>query len=300
MHIELKHLQLVQYIANLGSLSKCAEAMNITQPAASHLLKNLEIQVGASVFNRVNKKMIITGAGKTILQAAQEILPRVELCKQQLQMDLADKKGQLKISTECVTSYHWLPGILNIFENIYPNVEVEIEVEATGNPIKYLLEGKIDLALVIDPITNGNLIYYELFEDEILLVVGSSHRLGTKRYIVAKDLKDETYFMYKEAFENNTVARKVLIPANVKPNKISKLQLTEAIIGFVGSGTGVTTMSNWLLKPFLSTSQLKGIRITKKGLFRKWYIVTRESSSQSYTKDFISCFISNFTPDSSE
>lgn len=293
MNIELKHLQLVDYIENLGSLSKCAEAMNITQPAASHLLKNLEIQIGAPVFNRINKKMILTGAGKTILQAAQEVLPRIELCKQQLHKDIENKRGELKISTECVTSYHWLPGILNLFENQYPNVEVAIEVEATGNPIKYLQEGKIDLALVIDPVMNTNLTYHELFEDEILLVVGGGHKLQAKRFITAKDLVDETYFMYKEAFENNTVARRILIPANLKPRKISKLQLTEAIIGFVSSGTGVTTMSNWLLKPFLKANNLKGLRITKKGLFRKWYIVTREGGNQDYVTDFIRYIMNN-------
>ena len=59
MHLEVKHLQLVFNITTLGSLSKCADAMNITQPAASHLLKALETHLGIPVFNRINKKMIL-------------------------------------------------------------------------------------------------------------------------------------------------------------------------------------------------------------------------------------------------
>lgn len=290
MHIELKHLQLVYNIVSLGSLSKSADAMNITQPAASHLLKNLELQIGAPVFKRLNKKMILTGSGKIILQTAQEVLPKTEWCKQQLTDNIKGERGELKISTECVTSYHWLPGILSLFEKQYPDIEVGIEVEATGNPLRYLLEGKINLAIVIDPVKNRNLVYHELFEDEILLVVAHGHRLQSKNYVTAKDLENENYFMYKEAFENNTVANRVLIPSGIRPVKISKLQLTEAIIGMVSSGKGVTTMSNWLLQPFLSNNPITGLRITKKGLFRKWYIATLDGEKQNYISEFISCF----------
>jgi len=294
MHLEVRHLQLVFNISTLGSLSKCADSMNITQPAASHLLKKLEIYIGIPVFNRVGKKMILTNAGKILLNTAKEVLPRLELCKELLINEIQGDNTSIKISTECVTSYSWFPSLLSSFEKKHPNVGIEIDVEATGNPIKSLLDGKIDLAIVIDPIKNKNLLYHELFRDEILLVVPNRHYLQDKKYVTSKDFINENYFMYTEDFENNTIAQKILIPSNIKPKKVSKLQLTDAIIEMVDAGRGITTMANWLLKPYLANKQLKAIKITKNGIYRKWYLVSLVDNTMKYKTEFIRYFQSEF------
>lgn len=295
MNIEVKHLQLVFNINTLGSLSKCAETMNITQPAASHLLKNLEIHIGVPVFNRVGKKMILTNAGKVILNTAKDLLPRLDRCKELLVNEIQGDNGLIKISTECVTSYNWFPSLLSSFEKKYPNVDIGIDVEATGNPIKFLLDGEIDFAIVIDPIKNKNLSYHELFSDEILLVIPNGHYLQEKKYVTSKDFINENYFMYTEDFENNTVAKKILIPSNIKPKKVLKLQLTDAIIEMVDAGRGITTMSNWLLKPYLRNKQLKAVRITKNGMFRKWYLVSLVDNTKKYKTEFIKYFQTEFS-----
>ncbi len=291
MNIELRHLQLVYNINSLGSLSKCAKAMHISQPAASHLLKNIEDQFEVTLFSRVNKKMIITKAGGILLQAAIEILPKIEQYKEKLTNEIEGKSGQVKISTECYTSYNWLPDVLNSFNQFYPNIDVDIVIEATGNPLQYLLEGKIDLAIMINPVCDNNLLYFDLFEDEFFLVVPKSHSLQSKKYITAVDLANENYIMHKNAYEDNSLAKYLLIPANVYPQKIMKFELTEAIIEMVNAGMGVAAMSNWMLKPFLENRELVGIKITEKGFFRKWSLVSLKiNDTKNYLSDFIDFF----------
>jgi LysR family transcriptional regulator for metE and metH len=291
MNIELRHLQLVYNIVHLGSLSKCAERMHITQPAASHLLKNIEDQLGISLFHRINKKMIITKAGNILLQAANDILPKIEQYKHLLKNEIEGVKGLVKISTQCYTSYNWLPFVLSSFNQLYPNIDVDLVTEATDNPHKYLLEGKIDLAVMIDPVPDNNLLFFDLFEDEVLLVVPKGHNLQSRKYVTAADIANENYIMYKQAFEKNSVAKDILIPARVKPKKIMKLQLTEAIVEMVSAGMGVTPMSNWFLKPFLKKRDLLGIKITKKGYFGKWSIVSlKRNDTPNYLSDFINFF----------
>jgi LysR family transcriptional regulator for metE and metH len=238
--------------------------------------------------------MILTNAGKVLLNTAKELLPKLERCKELLVNEIQGDNTSIKISTECVTSYSWFPRLLSSFEKKHPNMEIGIDVEATGNPIKFLLDGKIDLAIVIDPIRNKNLLYHELFRDEILLVVPNGHYLQEKKYVTSKDFINENYFMYTEDFENNNVAKKILIPSNIKPKKVSKLQLTDAIIEMVDAGRGITTMSNWLLRPYLVNKQLKAVKITKNGMFRKWYLVSLVDNTKNYKTDFIKYFKSEF------
>ena len=296
MNIELKHLQLVYNIELLGNLSRCAEAMHITQPAASHLLKNLELQIGGKVYDRINKKMVLTKAGNVLLNAAMDILPKMTDYKLLLSNEIHGKKGTIKIATECNTSYTWLPKVLKSFQNTYPGVEVEINVRATSDPLKYLQEGKIDLAILIDPKAGNKFEYHELFVDEVLLVVPKSHKLSLKNHVDADALIDESYIMYPEKFENNSVANKILIPKDIRPKKIIKLQLTEAIIEMVQAGMGITAMSNWLLKSYINNREIKTIRITKKGFFRKWAILSLKKQNPPYVKEFIRHFQVHVSP----
>ncbi len=291
MNIELRHLQLVYNIDQLGSLTKCANEMHISQPAASHLLRNIEDQLGISIFHRVNKKMIITKAGNILLQAAKEILPKVKQCENNLLNEIDGKRGEIKVSTECYTSYNWLPAVLYSFNQIHPNIDVDIVTEATGDPLKYLLDGKIDIAIMIDPKYDRNLSYFDLFEDEFYLVIPNNHKLISKKYIIALDLTSENYIMHKNAYEDNSFAKRILIPANIIPKKIMKFELTDAIIEMVSAGLGVAAMSNWMLKPYLKTREIAGIKITKNGFSRKWSIVSlKRNDEKNYLIDFISFF----------
>ena len=296
MDITLKHLQLVYNIEQLGNLSKCAEAMYITQPAASHLLKNLETQLGAKVYLRINKKMVLTNVGKIILNAALEILPKMGEYKTKLTREVQGKKGVIRLATECNTSYTWLPQVLQSFQQLFPGIDVEINLIATADPKKYLAEGKIDLAIAIDPDKDSRFSSHELFNDEVVLVISKSHPMSSKNYILADDLEDVKYIMYDEKFENNSIAQRIMIPNNVRPKKIIKLQLTEAIIEMVRAGMGVASISNWLLKSYGNKPDLIPLRITKKGLSRRWTMLSLKGKNVDYLDEFIRHFQMNVSP----
>lgn len=280
MNFEIRHLQLVRNIERLGSLSASAAAMHITQPAASHLLKNLENRLGAPVYRRTNRKMVLTRTGQIVLDAALDILPRLDSYQNRLQTEIQGETGTLRIATECHTSYAWLPRVLKTFQATFPRIDVQINVAATGDPLRFLEEGAIDIAIAIDPQPDDRFAFHELFEDELLLVVPRGHRLRTADRFEAADWGDEHLLMYPEPLDSNSFARRVLLPAGIRPEQVTCLQLTEAIIEMVQAGMGVTAMSDWLLRPYLKSHQLRGIRITPEGLFRKWAMVTPNAEHQ--------------------
>jgi len=293
MHIELKHLQLIYNIDQLGNLSKCADAMHITQPAASHLLKSLETQLGSNVYHRINKKMVLTKAGIILLSAAKEILPKMDNYKSLLSNEINGNKGSIRIATQCNTSYTWLPEVLGSFQHQYPGIEVEIKVGATSNPTKYLEEGKIDLAIMIDPIKENQFKQHKLFQDEVVLIVSKSHPLSSKKIINAEDFSEINYIMYDEKFENNSIAAKVMIPNEVRPKKVTRLQLTEAILEMVRAGMGAASISNWLLRSYANKNDLVAIKITPKGIYRNWAMLSLKDKNVDYLNEFVKHFQSN-------
>ena len=76
--MEIRHLRLVKEVAEKGSLTKAMDKLFLSQSALSHQLKEIESQLGAPLFHRINKKLVLTGAGKIILESAEKILEELE------------------------------------------------------------------------------------------------------------------------------------------------------------------------------------------------------------------------------
>src|SRR6058998_928860 len=145
MEIEIRHLRLVSAVADLGSLTKAGDRLHLTQSALSHQLRDIEGRLGAALFLRVGKRLVLTPAGERLLASARDVLERLQRTELEIRELGKERGGVLRITTECYTCYHWLPPILTHHKRRFPRVEVRIDVDATMRPVDMLLAGKIDL-----------------------------------------------------------------------------------------------------------------------------------------------------------
>jgi LysR family transcriptional regulator for metE and metH len=270
--MEIRHLRLIKSIVEEGSITKAIDKLHLTQSALSHQLKEAEYQLGTKIFLRQNKKLLLTKAGEKLYLTANEILEKIADTEKQIKSMVFGEVGEIRISTECYSSYHWLPSVLKQFHLLYPNVELKIVVEATHYPLERLLSNELDIAIVSDPIKNENIEYLELFQDEMVMVVSETHKWAEKKYVVADDFKTEHLFIHSLPLETVTVHQFLLAPAKVSPKKITPLPLTEASIEMVKADMGVMAMAKWAAQPYLKTNTIRTIRIGKNGLKRKHFI----------------------------
>ncbi|MEX2235072.1 MAG: LysR family transcriptional regulator [Cyclobacteriaceae bacterium] len=286
--IEIKHLHLIKEIADTGNMTKASKKLFLTQPSLSHQLKEIESRLGVPLFLRINKTMILTDAGKMILNASEEILPKLQAIEKQLKHH-NNSVRELRVSTQCYTCYHWLPVLMKKFHQTSPNVEIDIVTEAMNDPIDFLLKGKIHLAITNNKSEDNGVTFEKVFDDEQILLVAHDHPLASKPYVRPKDFENENVIIYKEAFECDYFAQNMLIPQNVTPARVTKMQLTEARVELVKAGIGITVLSKWLVKPFLQgSSLLKQVRITKNGFYRSWYIAClTQNRTDTHIRHFI-------------
>ena len=143
--MELRHLKLIDVVANEGTLSKAAEKLHLSQSALSHQLREIEEELGTLMFNRVSKRLVISRSGKIIRRAAINIRKELELAKNEIKKELEGSKGEIRLSTECYTCYHWLPQVLKNMEVACQQIDVHILPEFTKKHFEGLLANKIDL-----------------------------------------------------------------------------------------------------------------------------------------------------------
>ncbi|RFS21799.1 LysR family transcriptional regulator [Chitinophaga silvatica] len=275
--ITLQHLQIVRRIITEGSVTKASQKLHLTQSALSHQIRDLESMLGLQLFYRSGKRMILTEAGRKVLEQAEAVLPMMDNLKTELQMLKEGRKQTIRISTECYTTYHWLPGILQIFQELHPEVTVQIVIPATQRPMKCLEDGQLDLAIVSRTKTNDNFRYTPLFDDELVAVMSPRHSLAAQKKIKNSHIKDETVLVYN--FGNNTGSVLESYLQLSPPKKIMAVPLTEAIIEMVKANMGITVMARWAVQPYLC-DQLTLVPLESPLRKRRWYACTHKEVNE--------------------
>ncbi|GAA3760646.1 LysR family transcriptional regulator [Flavobacterium ginsengiterrae] len=286
--MEIRHLKLIKAIVEEGSITKAIDKLHLTQSALSHQLKEAEHQLGTAIFLRTNKKLVLTKAGEKIYELANEILHKLSETQSQIKQMVFGEYGEIRISTECFSGYHWLPSVLKQFHLLYPNIELKIITEATHIPLQKLLDNTIDIAIVSDITKDSNIKYTELFQDEVVMVVSENHPWADKKYVVAEDFVNEHLLIHSLPLETVTIHQFFLAPAKVTPRKITPLPLTEASLEMVKAEMGVMSMAKWALQPHLKNNSIKAVKVGKNGLKRKHFIATRAKENlPEYFEHFI-------------
>src|SRR5258705_1340158 len=122
--MEIRHLRLIKAIVEEGSITKAIDKLHLTQSALSHQLKEAEYQLGTKIFLRQNKKLVLTKAGERLYATANEVLDKLSDTEREIKQMIFGEIGEIRISTECYSSYHWLPSVLKQFQSLYPNIEL--------------------------------------------------------------------------------------------------------------------------------------------------------------------------------
>ena len=291
MDLEVRHLQLVAAVADVGSLTKAGDRLHLTQSALSHQLRDIEARLGAALFHRHGKRLVLTPAGEHLLESARDVLERLRQTEDTIRHLGNERRGVLRITTECTTCYHWLPRLLTTYRERFPSVEVRIEVEATARPIDRVLDGTVDLALMSTPIRDRRLAVRQVFTDQVVVIASPQHRLAGRRRVTLKDLHSETIFIYPPRDESRFL-QDVLMPAGVIPARIEEVKLTEAIIELVKANFGVSALAKWAVQPFLDSGSIVALPIPSRGLQRRWAAVMfKHLAGADHVTEFVDLLI---------
>jgi LysR family transcriptional regulator for metE and metH len=286
--MELRHLRLIKTIADEGGITKSLQKLYLTQSAVSHQLRDIEERLGTKIFYRNKLEWHLTEEGKVLYETANKVLADVEGAMTTIQEIKQGEKGSIRFATECNTTYHWLPNFMQKNKVLYPNLDIEIVVEATNNPFQKLLENELDLAIVSNYYENDKLKYYEIFKSEYVVLVHKEHAWAEKKFVLPEDFTTEKLLIHSYPLESVIVYQDFLRLHNQEPIKIQAIPVTEVRLEMVKANMGITCLPLWSLKPFIAAKELKMVKVGKKGLFKTHYAVIRSiDQSKKYIIDFM-------------
>lgn len=288
MDLSLRHLKLVQEVAREGTLTAASKRLFLTQSALSHQLAELERQAGTPIFTRVGKRMVLTEAGRRVLEVAGRTLSELNRLDTDLRGIAHGKIGHIRLTTKCNTAYHWLPLVLPEFRRSYPEVEFTIMPGCGHKAMTSVIEGEVDIALTYEEPDPDIVDAEPLFEDEQVLIVAPSDRLAEKKHVNAADFTDLDLLLYTNEPYRNILFTRVLTPAGVVPRRVSEVPITEGIVALVAAGVGSAVVTRWSVAPDIRARRVVPIRITEWGLRRQWNALTlKQRAKPQHLVDFV-------------
>ena len=288
--LEIRHFRLVKAIAHAGSLSGAAKELHLSQSALSHQLKVLEESVQDALFLRHGKKMVIREPGRRVLQAAQCILGELASMSQDLANIRQGDSAQIRMATECYTSFHWLPRVIPAFKQKYPGVQIKLQPDISKQLTSELEAGDLDIAIRMTP-ANDKFQNHTLFSDDLVVAMAPTHELAQQATISTDELAKHSLLLYRNGKER--LLRALFSDAQMANVDATEMPLTEGILEWCSAGLGVTVIARWAAQRWLDSNEVVIRPLDVEWVSRTWTAVTLKQDLPTYTQDFITLLQQN-------
>ena len=288
MYLELRHLRSLLAIQQAGNLARAADSLHVSQSALSHQIKALEHYFDLPLFLRNTKPLRLTPAGRNLVALARQVLPMVSGAEAELRRAAQGEAGRLHMAIECHACFEWLMPVLDAYREQWPQIEVDIRVGLSFDPIPALQKGDIDLVISSDPLELPDVVFEPLFDYQALLVLAPEHPLARKAFIDPADLAEQTLITYPVKRQRLDVFTRFLQPAGVEPAAVRQADLTAVILLLVASQRGVAVLPDWVLREAARKSSLTQRPLTQKGMHGTLHAAVRRGENEvAFVRDFI-------------
>lgn len=203
---DLRQLEYFCAVARMGSFTKAAEDLGITQPSLSEQIARLEQGLGAALFERLNRRVELTPLGEAILGKAQALLEDAAALPDHFERAREGVHGPLRVGAIPTILPYFLTPRLKEFAERYRDIDLHVREGTTAELADQVLDGMLDVAVVSLPVAGAGLVMKELFREALYLAVPEGHplasaakvrlrRVSEERLVILKDghcLRDET------------------------------------------------------------------------------------------------------------
>jgi DNA-binding transcriptional LysR family regulator len=265
--MEVKDIEYVKAILDHGSLTKASEALYITQPSLSMYIKSMESRLGVKIFSQVGKKFELTYAGEKLMAAGREILFIRDNFNNELSSILNNDYGRLKVAIPILRSSYLIPAIIPKFNEIYPNVEIELVEDYSVVLEEKIINGEADIGILNKPNRELNLDYEVISDEEFLLAVPENHPLvntgitmeGTHfKWIDIRQFENDRFILHFPEQRTGQLAKKIFEERAMKPKNIFRTRSIETALNLTSVGFGIS---------FISESHIHHIQLSKTPCF---------------------------------
>jgi LysR family transcriptional regulator, low CO2-responsive transcriptional regulator len=271
-HSTFRQLEVFEAIARLGSFTRAAEELHLTQPTVSMQIRKLTDTVGLPLFEQIGKRIYLADAGKALQVTCSEIFESLN----NFEMMVADmrglKQGKLRLAV-VTTAKYFAPRLLGAFCKEYPGIDVSLKVSNRERLLERLGENQDDLYVLGQPPEGLDVVYEPFLDNPLVVRAPNNHPLAAQRNIPLALLAEEPFIMREPGSGTRIAVERLFRQHGLDLNVRMELGSNEAIKQAIIGGLGISVLSRHTMVLDAATGLLTTLDVEHFPIKRKWYTV---------------------------
>ncbi len=239
---DIKQLKAFVAVAEELNFHRAAERLGTVQPALSRMVRNLEQDMKVTLLLRTTRHVELTESGKAFLEDARGVITQLNNAVRNTQNTAMGIRGHLTLAYMDFSVHEILPDLLAAVARTNPNIRIELVYMSTSRQRSALLEGAVDMGIIIGEMTSPNVDTLRVAELPVMVGVSKKSPLAAKKRLSLTDVLSEPILIGNaeewSAFRDVIFA--LFAEAGVTPNILFEASSAAALLGLVAKGLGLT------------------------------------------------------------
>jgi len=276
LDVDIRLLRMFATLSRVGSHTKTAEILNLTQSAISHGMKRLEEQVGCALIYKKGKTTHLTPEGRHFLGQILRVLDGLDRATDSL-AGRGESRARLSVVFSTSMAHAILAPVLREFRESYPNISLTVRLEDNAAAVQEVEEGRADLAIVIDGNLPPELKLHPLFSDQLQLLFSPRHPWAERKHLTAADLKGEHFLLYRRTSLTFQRVEDFFLRSGVRLTSFVEIPSFEIMKQLAQLGLGVAVMAPWVAGKELAEGSLLALPTPRFRIARQWVVIHQGS-----------------------
>ena len=243
--ITFRQLETFAHVARLGSFTRAADALHLTQPAISIQIRQIADTLGMPLFEQIGRDISLTPAGQLLMQATRELDDVWNRFESSIDDLKGLKRGKLRVAL-VTTAKYFLPRMLGAFCQRYPDIEIELEIANRERIVERLRSNQDDLYIMSYPPADLDIVARPFLENALVIVAPPGHWAVGRRVTLA-ELAGEHFLLRELGSGSRHAVDRHLAAVGKRLNVRLSLASNEAIRDLAASGMGLGVLSRHAL-----------------------------------------------------
>lgn len=244
--METKKWEAMLTAVELGSFTRAAQRLGLTQSGLTHMMNSLEKEVGFPLLLRDRYGVRLTAAGESLLPAARELLQAGRRLDSAISAQASLKRENIRVAAYSSICMHWLPTIVQQFRWDFPDVSVDIRMGSVDEMYRWLQEGKVDLSFASRQ-DRGQYCWVPLWDDPLLAILPIDYPVENESRFPVSGFDGKEFLMPSLGFDQDILS--VFEEYGVHPDIRNNTSVEDAaIVSMVEHGLGVSILSELVLE----------------------------------------------------
>ena len=241
--MNLNHLAIFHAVAQTGSMTLGAQRLDISQPAVSKQVQDLERALGTHLFDRIGRRVHLSQAGEMLADYARRLFALAIEAETAMADMRAVGRGRLAIGASTTIGAYLLPGVVAEFRRRHPGIELLVEIENTEHIHRRLVGHELDIGLTEGLVEEEELDAEVFYQDELVMIAAPGHRLARRRRVAVGEVREEPFILREPGSGTRAVEERALARLKLAVPVVMALGSTEAIKRVVAEGVGLAIVS---------------------------------------------------------